>query len=44
MERFGLTAATAFAMLVRASSETNIKLRVVCEELCRTGILQQRGY
>ena len=42
MERFGLTADTAFAMLVRASSETNIKLRVVCDELCRTGVLQHR--
>ena len=43
MERFGLTADTAFAMLVRASADTNTKLRAVCELLCLTGALQQRN-
>jgi hypothetical protein len=39
MERFGLTAEAAFAVLVKASSETNTKLRTVCEQLCLTGTL-----
>ena len=40
MERFGLTADAAFAVLVKASSHTNTKLRTVCEQLCRTGLLR----
>jgi hypothetical protein len=40
MERFGLTADAAFAVLVKASSETNTKLRIVCEQLCLTGVLE----
>jgi GAF domain-containing protein len=39
MERFRLTPELAFAALVRASSESNVKLRTVCEELCTTGLL-----
>ena len=40
MERFGLTADAAFAVLVKASSDTNTKLRTVCDQLCLTGALQ----
>ena len=40
MERFGVTADAAFAMLVKASSDTNTKLRTVCDQLCLTGALQ----
>ena len=39
MERFKLTPDVAFAMLVRTSSVTNIKLREVCDRLCLTGVL-----
>lgn len=38
MERFRLTPELAFAALIKASSETNVKLRVVCEALCSTGL------
>lgn len=40
MERLSLTADAAFAVLVKASSHTNTKLRTVCEQLCRTGVLE----
>ena len=40
MERFGVTADAAFAMLVRASADTNTKLRTVCDRLCHTGFLK----
>lgn len=43
MERFGLTADAAFAVLVRASSDTNTKLRTVCDQLCLTGNLRPKG-
>ena len=43
MERFGLTADAAFTMLVKASSQTNVKLRTVCEQLCLTGVLETKG-
>jgi len=39
MERFKITPDVAFAMLVRTSSVTNIKLRAVCDQLCLTGVL-----
>jgi GAF domain-containing protein len=39
MERFRMTADAAFAVLARASQETNTKLRDVAGELCRTGSL-----
>lgn len=37
MERYGLTPDTAFALLARMSQDSNIKLRDVAEQLCRTG-------
>ncbi len=40
MERFQVTPDVAFAMLVRTSSMTNLKLREVCDELCATGTLR----
>jgi GAF domain-containing protein len=39
MERFRMTADAAFAVLARASQETNTKLRDVAGELCRSGSL-----
>lgn len=39
MERFKINPEVAFAMLVRTSSVTNLKLRVVCDQLCLTGVL-----
>ena len=39
MARFGLTADAAFAVLVRESKNANIKLGVVCENLCAKGSL-----
>ncbi len=39
MERHRLTPDAAFALLVKASQQTNTKLRVLCDELCRTGVL-----
>ena len=39
MERFKINPDAAFAMLVFTSSVTNLKLRVVCEKLCLTGVL-----
>ncbi|HEY5882827.1 MAG TPA: GAF and ANTAR domain-containing protein [Nakamurella sp.] len=39
MERFKITPDVAFAMLVRTSSVTNLKLRAVCDQLCLTGVL-----
>jgi len=39
MERFKVTPDAAFTMLVKASQRTHTKLRVVSEELCRTGVL-----
>ena len=39
MERFRYTPDQAFSALVKASSDSNVKLRTVCEELCLTGIL-----
>ena len=39
MERFKITAPAAFAMLVKASADTNTKLAVVCERLSATGDL-----
>jgi transcriptional regulator with GAF, ATPase, and Fis domain len=43
MERYRLTPDAAFALLVRASQQTHTKLRVVSEELCRTGELPVSG-
>jgi hypothetical protein len=37
MERYRLTPDGAFALLARASQDTNVKLREVAAELCRTG-------
>jgi ANTAR domain-containing protein len=39
MERYRLTPDGAFALLARASQDTNVKLRAVAAELCRTGAL-----
>jgi AmiR/NasT family two-component response regulator len=39
MERYRLTPDGAFALLARASQDTNVKLREVATELCRTGSL-----
>ena len=39
MERYRLTPDAAFALLVKASQKTHMKLRNVCDELCRTGAL-----
>jgi GAF domain-containing protein len=39
MERFRMTEDLAFAALVKVSADNNIKLRTVCAELCRTGVL-----
>jgi len=39
MERYRLTPDGAFALLARASQDTNVKLREVADELCRTGTL-----
>ena len=39
MERYRLTPDGAFALLARASQDTNVKLRAVAAELCRTGSL-----
>ncbi|MET3807766.1 transcriptional regulator with GAF, ATPase, and Fis domain [Nakamurella sp. UYEF19] len=41
MERFKLTPDLAFAALVRVSTNSNVKLRTVCEELCLTGSLPE---
>jgi transcriptional regulator with GAF, ATPase, and Fis domain len=43
MERYRLTPDAAFALLVKASQHTHIKLRVISEELCRTGELPISG-
>jgi ANTAR domain len=39
MERYRLTPDAAFALLARASQDTNVKLREVAADLCRTGTL-----
>ena len=41
MERFRYTPDQAFSVLVKASSDSNTKLRTVCEELCLTGTLAE---
>lgn len=41
MERFHLNPEAAFAVLVRTSSHTNMKLRTICEQLCDTRVLPQ---
>ncbi|WP_367128505.1 GAF and ANTAR domain-containing protein [Saccharothrix sp. HUAS TT1] len=43
MERHKLTADQAFHLLVRASQQTNLKLRVLAERLTRTGELPSPG-
>ena len=43
MERYKLTAAQAFDLLVRTSSLTNRKLRDIADELTSTGALQERS-
>jgi AmiR/NasT family two-component response regulator len=42
MERHKLTADQAFAVLVRASQQANLKLRALAEQLTRTGQLPTR--
>jgi ANTAR domain len=42
MERYRLTPDAAFALLARASQDTNVKLREVAAELCQTGALPGR--
>lgn len=42
MERLKLDPDAAFAALVNASADNNMKLRVVCEVLCMTGVLVPR--
>lgn len=39
MERFKMTETVAFAVLVRESQNANVKLRLVCQDLCDTGQL-----
>lgn len=39
MERFKIAPDVAFAMLVRTSQRSNLKLREVCAQLCLTGVL-----
>lgn len=39
MERYRISADAAFALLARTSQSTNVKLRDVAEELCRSGTL-----
>lgn len=39
MERFKIAPDVAFAMLVRTSQRTNLRLREVCSQLCLTGVL-----
>jgi len=39
MERHRVTPDAAFALLARASQDTNTKLRDVADQLCRTGDL-----
>ncbi len=39
MERFGLSAESAFAVLLRMSQHLNLKLREVSAQLCTTGVL-----
>lgn len=39
MERFKMTETVAFAALVRESQHSNVKLRIVCQDLCDTGEL-----
>lgn len=39
MERYGITAGQAFIMLVRISTQTNVKLLAVADELATTGSL-----
>ena len=43
MERFGITADAAFAVLLRMSQHLNVKLREVSAELCSTGVLPGVG-
>lgn len=42
MERYGITAAQAFIMLVQVSADTNVKLLAVADELANTGSLPSR--
>jgi transcriptional regulator with GAF, ATPase, and Fis domain len=42
MERYRLTPDAAFAVLVRASQTTNVKLRDICAQLCSTGDLPEQ--
>jgi AmiR/NasT family two-component response regulator len=39
MERHRITASQAFDVMVHASQRTNVKLRVIADELVRTGTL-----
>lgn len=43
MERHKLTGEQAFALLIRASQHTNVKLREVAEQLLRSGALAGGG-
>ena len=43
MERYGITAGQAFIMLVQVSTQTNVKLLAVADELARTGSLPARS-
>lgn len=43
MERFGVAPDAAFALLVRLSQSLNIKLRLVCEQLCSTRSIPTRS-
>jgi transcriptional regulator with GAF, ATPase, and Fis domain len=40
MERYRLTPDAAFALLIKASQHAHTKLRIISEELCRTGELR----
>lgn len=44
MERFKITAHEAFLLLVRASSDLNLKLRNVAEQLTVTGQILKKDH
>jgi hypothetical protein len=43
MARYGLTAEQAFAVLKRQSQATNVKLRIIADQMIRSGALDQHG-
>ena len=43
MARYQLTAEQAFAVLKRQSQATNVKLRIIADQVIRSGALDQHG-